>query len=111
MIEPVSSKDMPQVIAFVTDVVESSVVERAGDLHLHSDVVLYAKTDRRLSANSEAGALAMIEALCGAVVHRSKDSLRNATELTERLLPYLYVGNQHNEPKAPASGRKKKSRS
>jgi DNA-binding MurR/RpiR family transcriptional regulator len=72
-----------------------------------ADVVLYAKTDRRLAANSEAGALAMIEAVCGAVVHRSKDSLRNATELTERLLPYLYVGNQHKETKAPASGRKK----
>ncbi len=56
-----------------------------------SDLVLYAKSGRQLSANSEAAALALIEALCGAVIHRSDNSLRNATELTERLLPYLYV--------------------
>ncbi|TFW09983.1 MurR/RpiR family transcriptional regulator [Oxalobacteraceae bacterium OM1] len=66
-----------------------------------ADVVLYAKTDRRLSANSEAGALALIEALAGAVVHRSENSLRNATELTERLLPYFYVGEQDQKKAAP----------
>ncbi|MGE5384609.1 MAG: MurR/RpiR family transcriptional regulator [Betaproteobacteria bacterium] len=68
-----------------------------------ADVVLYAKTDRRLSANSEAGALALIEALAGAVVHRSENSLRNATELTERLLPYFYVEKQPADKKEKAA--------
>ncbi|HEX2531002.1 MAG TPA: MurR/RpiR family transcriptional regulator [Burkholderiaceae bacterium] len=74
-----------------------------------ADIVLYAKANRRLSANSEAAALALIEALCGAVVHRSKNSLRNATELTERLLPYLYTCQQTAESGASAP-RKKKAR-
>jgi DNA-binding MurR/RpiR family transcriptional regulator len=72
-----------------------------------ADLILYAKTDRRLSANSEAAALAMIEAVCGAVVHRSENSLRNATELTERLLPYLYNAQPHSESNAPVTARKK----
>lgn len=55
-----------------------------------ADLVLYAKSEHRLTASSEAAALSLIEALCGAVVHRADNSLRNATELTEHLLPYLY---------------------
>jgi len=69
----------------ITDTAGSPLVPLA-------DVVLYAKSEHRLSAASEAAALALIEALCGAVVHRAENSLRNATELTEHLLPYLYTG-------------------
>jgi DNA-binding MurR/RpiR family transcriptional regulator len=67
----------------ITDAPTSPIVKFA-------DTVLYAKSERRLSANSDAGALALMEALCGAVVHRSKNSLRTATALTEWVLPYLY---------------------
>ena len=41
-------------------------------------------------ANSEASALALIEALCSAVAHRNKDSVRNATLLSESVLPWLH---------------------
>lgn len=84
----------------ITDSTSSPLVPLA-------DIVLYAKSERRLSANSEAAALALIEALCGAVVHRSENSLRNATELTERLLPYLYTGQPAAEQKTTAATRKK----
>ncbi len=67
----------------ITDSASSPLVALA-------DLVLYAKSEHRLSASSEAAALSLIEALCGAVVHRADNSLRNATELTEHLLPYLY---------------------
>jgi DNA-binding MurR/RpiR family transcriptional regulator len=73
-----------------------------------ADVALYAKTDRRLASNSETAALALIEALCDAVVHRSKNSLRNATELTEHFLPYLYVKSAPQEK--TAVGARKKAR-
>jgi DNA-binding MurR/RpiR family transcriptional regulator len=71
-----------------------------------ADLVLYAKSERRLSATSEAAALSLIEALCGAVVHRAKNSLRTATDLTERLLPYLYVGQQETAKKSVTTVRK-----
>ena len=72
-----------------------------------ADLILYAKTDRRLSANSEAATLALIEALCGAVVRRSENSLRDTTELTERLLPYLYNVQPQSAAKTPAPVRRK----
>lgn len=87
-------------ILALTDGPDSPVVPLA-------DTVLYSKSDRRLSANSEAAALALVEALCGAVVHRSENSLRNATELTERLLPYFYVNDQESVKKPPNAGRKR----
>jgi DNA-binding MurR/RpiR family transcriptional regulator len=85
----------------ITDSASSPLVPMA-------DIVLYAKSERRLSANSEASALALIEALCGAVVHRSENSLRNATELTERLLPYFYVEKQSDKKSTTAE--RKRSR-
>lgn len=72
-----------------------------------SNLILYAKSERRLSANSEAAALALIEALCGAVVHRSENSLRNATELTERLLPYFYTDQAASDDKPAVAARRK----
>jgi DNA-binding MurR/RpiR family transcriptional regulator len=87
----------------ITDSTSSPLVPMA-------DLILYAKSERRLSANSEAAALALIEALCGAVVHRSANSLRNATELTERLLPYFYTPQPAADQK-PAVATRKKMRS
>ena len=53
-------------------------------------VSLYAHTDSQYFANSEASALALIEALCSAVAHRAKDSLKAATQLAEAVLPWLH---------------------
>lgn len=84
----------------ITDSPTSPVVQ-------YADIVLYAKSERRLSASSDAAALALLEALCGAVVHRSKNSLRTATDLTEWVLPYLYDDRQQAAVKnASASGKK-----
>lgn len=52
-------------------------------------VALYAHTDSPYFANSEASALALIEALSSAVAHRAKGSLKAATQLAESVLPWL----------------------
>lgn len=53
-------------------------------------VALYAHTDSQYFANSEASALALIEALCNAVAHSAKDSVKAATQLAESVLPWLH---------------------
>ena len=53
-------------------------------------VSLYASTESEYFSNCEAGALALIEALCSAVAHRSQGSIEAATQLTESLLPWIY---------------------
>ncbi len=53
-------------------------------------VSLYAHTESQYFATSEASALALIEALCSAVAHRAKGSLKAATQLTESVLPWLH---------------------
>jgi len=53
-------------------------------------VSLYAHTDSQYFANSEACALALIEALCSAVAHRAKGSLKAATQLAESVLPWMH---------------------
>lgn len=53
-------------------------------------VTLYAHTDSQYFANSEASVLALIEALCCAVSHRAKGSLKAATLLAESVLPWLH---------------------
>lgn len=53
-------------------------------------IVLYAHTASQYFANSEASALALIEALCSAVAHRAKDSVKAATLLAESVLPWLH---------------------
>lgn len=53
-------------------------------------VALYAHTESQYFANSEATVLALIEALCSAVAHRAKDSLKAATQLAEAVLPWLH---------------------
>ncbi|GJG95591.1 MurR/RpiR family transcriptional regulator [Cupriavidus pauculus] len=55
-----------------------------------ADISLYANAGNRLSANSEATVLALIEALCGAVAYRSVRAVKAAAEMTEFLLPWLY---------------------
>ncbi|HWP12706.1 MAG TPA: MurR/RpiR family transcriptional regulator [Ramlibacter sp.] len=53
-------------------------------------VSLYAHTDSQYFANSDASVLALIEALCGAVAHRAKGSLKAATQVAESVLPWLH---------------------
>ena len=55
-----------------------------------ADIALYANAGHRLSANSDATVLALIEALCGAVAYRSARSVKAAAQMTEFLLPWLY---------------------
>ena len=55
-----------------------------------ADIALYAQAGNRLSANSDATVLALIEALCGAVAHRAERPVKAAAEMTEFLLPWLY---------------------
>ena len=53
-------------------------------------VSLYACTDSQYFANSDATVLALIEALCSAVAHRAKGSVKAATQLAESVLPWLH---------------------
>ncbi len=53
-------------------------------------VSLHAHGASQYFANSEASALALIEALCSAVAHRTKDSVKTATLLSESVLPWLH---------------------
>jgi DNA-binding MurR/RpiR family transcriptional regulator len=55
-----------------------------------ASVALYAHTDSQYFANSDATVLALIEALCSAVAHRAKGSLKAATQLAESVLPWLH---------------------
>jgi DNA-binding MurR/RpiR family transcriptional regulator len=55
-------------------------------------VSLYAHTDSPYFASSDASVLALIEALCSAVAHRAKGSLKAATQLAESVLPWLHGG-------------------
>jgi DNA-binding MurR/RpiR family transcriptional regulator len=65
-------------------------------------VSLYAHTDSQYFANSEASALALIEALCSAVAHRAKGSLKAATQLAESVLPWLH-GSHSARPRPEAA--------
>jgi DNA-binding MurR/RpiR family transcriptional regulator len=53
-------------------------------------VALYAHTESRYFASSDASALALIEALCSAVAHRTRGSLKAAAQLAESVLPWLH---------------------
>lgn len=53
-------------------------------------VALYAHTESQYFANSDASVLALIEALCSAVAHRAKGSLKAAAQLAESVLPWLH---------------------
>jgi DNA-binding MurR/RpiR family transcriptional regulator len=53
-------------------------------------VALYAHTESQYFANCESSVLALIEALCSAVAHRSKGSVQAATQVAESVLPWLH---------------------
>ena len=65
-------------------------------------VTLYAHADSEYFANCEANTLALIEALCSAVAHRSKDSIEAATCLAESVLPWLHENNAGRLRSVPA---------
>ncbi len=56
-----------------------------------ADVVLYTRANRQFAAASNAAVLAMIEALCAAVAYRASDSLSAAQQLTQSVMPWLYL--------------------
>lgn len=66
-------------------------------------VALYAHTDSQYFANSETTVLAQIEALCSAVAHRAKGSLKAAAQLAESVLPWLH-GNHPGRLRPVADG-------
>ena len=55
-----------------------------------ASVALYAHSDSEYFANSEAAVLGLIEALCSAVAHSAKDSVKAAAQLAESVLPWLH---------------------
>jgi hypothetical protein len=63
-----------------------------------ADVTIYAQTDRKLSPTSDAAALILIQALCDAVAHRARRSVQAASQMTEFVLPWLYLPQQHHRP-------------
>jgi DNA-binding MurR/RpiR family transcriptional regulator len=70
-----------------------------------ASVALYAHSDSEYFANSEASVLALIEALCSAVAHSAKDSVKAAAQLAESVLPWLHetaTRRPQGEPAAPA---------
>ncbi|VVE51498.1 MurR/RpiR family transcriptional regulator [Pandoraea terrigena] len=78
------------------------------------DIVIFVRSKPRLSSNSEASVLAMIDALCDAVAQRAKHAVDRATELTDFLLPWLdsaslaqatAASRLANAPAGPAVGR------
>lgn len=76
-------------------------------------VSLYACTESQYFSNCEASALALVEALCSAVAHRTQGSIKAATQLTESLLPWIYgnpgSGLRSLPDTAAAASRKKKT--
>ena len=75
-----------------------------------STIALYAHCASQYFANSEASALALIEALCSAVAHRAKGSVKAATLLAESVLPWLHgshPGRLRPLPGAAAPARRK----
>lgn len=58
----------------------------------YAHIRLYAHTDNPYAANSESTVLALIEALCSAVAHRSSSSVQSAARMTETALSWLYDG-------------------
>lgn len=65
-----------------------------------ADVTLYAQTERQLSPTSDAAALALMQAVCDAVVHRANHSVGAASQVTEIALPWLYRPDQQETSQA-----------
>lgn len=54
------------------------------------DINLYIPSSSRFNATSDSTVYAVIEALCVAVAHRAKNSVKSAASMTEFVLPWLY---------------------
>ncbi len=61
-----------------------------------ADVAIYAQIERKLSPTSDAAALILIQALCDAVAHRARRSVQAASQMTEFVLPWLYLSQQQS---------------
>jgi DNA-binding MurR/RpiR family transcriptional regulator len=70
----------------------------ASPLAKGADIVFCVGTEHALLTSSGVAAFALIEALSAAVARQASGTLDAATELTERILPYLYVGGGEAAP-------------
>lgn len=78
-----------------------------------ADVVLYGNTDSQYWANSEASALALIEALTSAVAHAHRGSLKAAARLADAVLPWIdgpHAGRVRDPGTAAAGARARKKK-
>jgi DNA-binding MurR/RpiR family transcriptional regulator len=76
-------------------------------------VALYVHSDSSYFASSEASVLPLIEALCSAVAHSAKGSVKSAARLAESVLPWLdtaQAGRVRAHSAAPAPRRARKAR-
>ncbi len=94
------AKERGATIVAITDGPASPLAEDA-------DIVLCVGAEHGSLNSSCVGALALIEGMGAAVARLTKDPLDAATEFTERILPYLYVG---AVDKTPSPAAKPKSR-
>lgn len=78
----IAHKVQPTIIA-LTDKPSSPIAPLAS-------ICLYARSSRQLLSNSDASALALIEAFSSAVAHRSDRSVSQATSFTESIMPWMY---------------------
>ncbi|VVE52114.1 MurR/RpiR family transcriptional regulator [Pandoraea anhela] len=68
------------------------------------DIVMFVRSKPRLSSNSEASVLAVIDAICDAVAQRAKHAVDRATELTDFLLPWIdSTSSSASSPSSPLS--------
>lgn len=71
-----------------------------------ASVSLFVHTDSAYFSNCEASALALVEALCSAVAHRSQKSLDGAAQLAESMLPWIHGSHANRlRPAAPANAK------
>ena len=66
-----------------------------------ADIVFSVGADHGVLTSSGVAAYALIEALNAAVARQTKDPLDAATEFSERVLPYLYVGTANGTSAVP----------
>ena len=84
----------------------------ASPLAALTDLVLYVTADRQFAANSDASVLAMMEALCAAVAHSTRNAVESANAYTHTILRWLDMdarpgsAGERKLPTAPAHGLK-----
>lgn len=92
------ARERQATIVAVTDGPASPIAKGA-------DILFCIGAEHGLLTSSGVAAFALIEALSAAVARQAKGSLDAATELTERILPYLFVGT--TDETLPAKGKRK----